>query len=55
MTKYRGYTIEPALVPIPGDWYSYYHEDYDGDEDHRAGVARGIEQAKEWIDMLEDD
>ena len=51
---YKGYRIEREYPPIFGTWYSYAHEDYDGPEDIRCGVAKSIEAAKAHIDDLED-
>lgn len=35
--------------------YAYVHDDYDGDEDSRAGHARTVDEAKAEIDDREED
>jgi len=54
---YRGYVIEcqpPAIPSRSFDW-RFWHEDYDGPEDSRRGVAASLEEAKRDIDEREDD
>lgn len=53
--KYRGYEINRELsAPIPGEWWTFAADDYDGPEDDRSGIAVSIACAKNQIDLLED-
>jgi len=54
MTKYKGYTITRENAPIPGEWWAFAADDYDGPEDNRAGIAVSIDCAKNQIDLLEE-
>ena len=50
--KYRDFNIEFIYPPIPlrSMDYSWSHEDYDGPEDNRIGLASSIEECKAAID-----
>ena len=51
---YRGYRVYLGDGPWSTNW-CFCHEDYDGPEDRRAGVASTITQAEAAIDELEDE
>jgi hypothetical protein len=55
--KYRGYVIvhEPPSIPSRAFDWQFWHEDYNGPEDHRCGLAASLEEAKRDIDEMEDD
>ena len=49
MIKYKGWIIETS----PHDYRFpvwFVHEEYDGPEDNRSGMAKSVEAAKEEID-----
>ena len=50
--RYRGYRVFIGDGPWSTSW-NYVHEDYDGPEDRRAGVARTITQAEAEINEIE--
>ena len=52
-TEYRNYVIEPD--PFGHNPFVFAHEDYDGPPNKRCGFAGSVEQARQFIDEIEDD
>lgn len=54
---YRGWHIEPTQNPYQDGW-DYWHDSYDGapdSRDNRCGFALTEQEAREEIDMYEDE
>lgn len=52
--EYRDYVIE-KVSPVCGYNYEFYHREYDGPEDRRAGIGKTLEECYESIDIIEGD
>lgn len=54
-SRYRRYKIERADPPIPGEWWTFVHDDYDGPGDERCGFARSRADVLKMIDEIENE